>query len=192
MPKKDLIIVQGDPRENNDVILQKGRSYALHSLCYHLQNHPNISEQLSDEKLGIVYASVALSQPGNPFSSFILADESTARETKRRFQENCRSNLYLLFHHLAVGGEAFSSFTGEYLTKIDTSLTLPKDNFPSGFGQEVYSMLIGNSIAPLDRFTTIATAVKNGAQDFYKDLYQKGKDRRFIEYNRILTELRGR
>ncbi len=190
MPKKDLIIVQGDPREKSDVILQKGRSYALHSLCYHLQNHPNISEPLSDEKLGIVYASVALSQPGNPFSGVILADESAARETKRRFQETCRSNLYLLFHHLAVGRDSFSSLAGEYLKTLDAALALPKDNFPSGIVQEVYSTLTENSIAPLDRFTTVAITMKSGAQDFYKDFYQKGQDRRFIEYNRILAELR--
>lgn len=163
------------PSYSNDRrIIQNGKSHSLHQLISSLQRNPGID----DFVLGIIYAAVVLNQPRENYR--IAGNE---REAKRRVQEYTRGSFYWLQKRISSETEVHP-IQEYFMAKLAAS----DPNFAVlvSHGLERKVLELRDDHHAMNK---IADAVKNGSKEFYEDHFSHGRDKRFLEYNRILAHL---
>jgi hypothetical protein len=159
-------------------LIKSGRGCTLNSLIS--------KTEVSDEELGLVYATLALSQPkANRVSSFDYVDGKT--QAKLRFQESTRVGLYLMVNRL-LNGRDFESLKDSYTSRLE-QINSEGRRFHSGIEGEVYIITQGK-----ENFGVIGEALKEGAQDYAKFLEDRRSwlEYKAVEYNKIHEALKKR
>ena len=172
-------------------ISREGRRHEIYRLINRLQNPQTYSSQIpgiSDEELGLVYASLVLSQDRINFVSIADNSEtSTVHGFKKRFQEDTRLGLYELLQDLEVGEHPFSELRGNYEEQLQVAVDqVYPQKFSSGTIEgEVYRLLQEKK-----PFQILAEAIKVGAAQYHQECTEQHLDKRFIEYNCLLKEIK--
>ena len=128
------------------------------------------------------YASIIANQPKSNYR--FIGD---GRETKKRVQEHTRGNFYWLYQQIRAKNdkEDILRLTGAYrdrLDNVDPNLALV---YFTGIEKKVFSLYQENP-SSLEK---VAQAFMEGSEEFHRQYFSKGQDKRFLEYNRILASL---
>lgn len=171
-----------------------GQRYPFYRILSELQDLPK-------EDVALAYSAIVLSIPKRHLLSY-NGDSEAVDFFKKQFQEETRSNLFILARQVNIGKTPFSSLRSAYETKIEDTLealregSLPPDHKTSGkIPLKFQGGTIEKVIADLFQSETINLpgiydALKEGAEAFRSYVTHHGRDHRSLEYNYLFRALK--
>lgn len=178
---REIILISPD-EENSYLcreLFKKGRKYPLSGLISKLT-----SLGIESENLGLVYASLVLSQPKKNRIGRFFGNQESVSEAKIRFQESIRVGLYLLANRLN-GGAPLESLLKEYDSHLKDKFSSP-GLFTNGIEAEVFRL-----VNEAKSFVLVCQGLKEGALAYAERLgkYGFGLERKAVEYRDVFEAL---
>ncbi len=181
-------------------ILKKATSYDLAKILSAIKNVGE-GNLINNENIGLVYSSMVINSPKQCLLSYLErkeyrghVDTVPERFVKKRFQEQSRSDFYTLFQDLNIGNKVFSELKDNYkdnLTIVFSGLIDVSEFSLNTIEGQIVRTISDNNIS----FFDVGNALVKGAQDYVSQRQNDGagvgKYKLFLEYNRILDNLKG-